>query len=50
MIVTANFNDWKHFFDLRYKGTTGKPHPQMHETASCIYKVLTNAGFEFYKE
>lgn len=50
MIVTANLNDWKHFFDLRYKGTTGKPHPQMYETASCIYKALTDAGFEFYKE
>lgn len=27
LVHTAFVNDWKHFFDLRALGTTGKPHP-----------------------
>jgi thymidylate synthase (FAD) len=29
IVVTANYREWRHIFNLRYKGTTGKPHPQM---------------------
>ena len=31
IIVTGFVEDWKHIFDLRAIGTTGKPHPQMQE-------------------
>ena len=27
LVHTAFISDWKHFFDLRALGTTGKPHP-----------------------
>jgi len=36
IIITANIREWMHFFDLRYVGTTGKPHPQMKEVAWLI--------------
>ena len=29
IVVTGFDSDWKHFFDLRYFGTTGAPHPDM---------------------
>lgn len=33
LVMTANLNEWIHFFKLRALGTTGKPHPQMLEVA-----------------
>lgn len=30
--------DWKHFFDLRALGTTGKPHPDMKRIAMKVYE------------
>lgn len=29
IVVTANLREWRHIFDLRVLGTTGKPHPQI---------------------
>ena len=29
IVITGFEDDWKHFFDLRLRGTTGKPHPDM---------------------
>lgn len=37
MVVTGDKYAWEHFFDLRLRGTTGTPHPQMAELASMIY-------------
>lgn len=31
IVVTATENEWQHILNLRYEGTTGKPHPQMKE-------------------
>jgi len=31
IVVTANLREWRHIFELRAIGTTGKPHPQMKE-------------------
>jgi thymidylate synthase (FAD) len=31
ILVTANLREWRHIFNLRVIGTTGKPHPQMVE-------------------
>ena len=36
MIMTGFISDWKHFFDLRALGTTGKPHPQAKELAEPL--------------
>ena len=33
--------EWKHIFDLRLKGTTGAPHPQMQEVMEkCYYSYM----------
>lgn len=37
-------DDWKHFFDLRYRGTTGKPHPDMLNVATMLYKEFEAKG------
>lgn len=29
LVMTGFVSDWEHFFDLRSRGTTGKPHPDM---------------------
>ena len=48
IIHTAFASDWKHFFDLRYFGTTGNPHPNMIELSTLMieeaekYNILTN--------
>lgn len=36
MVMTGFVSDWKHFFDLRALGTTGKPHPQAKELAEPL--------------
>jgi thymidylate synthase (FAD) len=36
IIMTMNLREWIHFFNLRYVGTTGKPHPQMKQVAGMI--------------
>lgn len=38
LVHTAFVEDWKHFFNLRALGTTGKPHPD----ASCLAIPLYN--------
>ena len=40
IIVTANEKEWQHIVDLRAKGTTGAPHPQMKEIMYPWYKEL----------
>lgn len=44
IVVTGFTSDWKHFFDLRYFGTTGKPHPDMLELTTKAKAVLEEAG------
>ena len=40
LIITGFYADWEHFFDLRMRGTTGTPHPDMKELAIKIYNVI----------
>lgn len=40
IIMTANESEWQHIVDLRAKGTTGKPHPQMREIMIPYYEEL----------
>lgn len=38
IVMTGFASDWKHFFNLRYFGTTGAPHPQAYELAKPLYE------------
>ena len=38
LVITGFLDDWEHLFDLRVKGTTGAPHPQMLELMEPVYK------------
>lgn len=51
IIVTATEEEWRHIIDLRYKGITGAPHPQMIELMGLAYPFLANAVYapEFLK-
>lgn len=45
LIKTAFISDWKHFFDLRALGTTGKPHPQAFELAQPLMEEFKKRGY-----
>ena len=51
VVITAFASDWKHFFDLRLFGTTGKPHPDMVDICEKARKILTenNLWEEIYE-
>lgn len=36
-ILTMQYNEWQHFFDVRYHGVTGAPHPDMKHVAGLAY-------------
>lgn len=40
LVVTGFIYDWKHFFDLRYRGTTGAPHPDAKQVASMAHDLI----------
>ena len=40
VVMTANLREWRHFFNLRAVGVTGKPHPQIQEVAIPLLKEL----------
>ena len=42
IVVTGNDKEWQHFFNLRAKGTTGKPHPDM--------QLVANIALSLYEE
>ena len=44
IVHTAFASDWKHFFDLRYFGTTGKPHPNMEQLATLMKEEAEKHG------
>lgn len=37
LVVSYNLRQWRHFFRLRYVGTTGRPHPQIQELAGMLF-------------
>lgn len=40
IVITANYREWRHFFDLRAARATGPAHPQMEEiTVPLLYDV-----------
>lgn len=48
VVYTGFEEDWKHFFDLRLKGVTGAPHPNMRELATFILDEFKNNNINFY--
>lgn len=40
LVVTGFTSDWNHFFDLRYRGTTGLPHPDAKQVASMAHALM----------
>lgn len=40
LIITATEEEWQHIVNLRYRGTTGAPHPQMKEVMSMAVEDL----------
>lgn len=45
IVVTGFVTDWLHFFDLRAKGTTGAPHPDMKALAEPLYYEFIRRGY-----
>lgn len=46
---TYSINQWRDIIDLRYYGTTGKPHPNAVIIAGMIREKLIDVGYEFPK-
>lgn len=47
VIYTYNVREWRHIIDLRYYGTTGKPHPNAKIIADIIRDQLIYLGYKF---
>lgn len=45
LIMTGFISDWEHFFDLRSRGTTGKPHPDIKILADDLLFQFINKGY-----
>lgn len=46
-IYTYSIREWRHIIDLRYYGTTGKPHPNCVIIAGMIRNNLMELGYDF---
>lgn len=46
-VYTYSINEWRHIIDLRYYGTTGKPHENAKIIASMIRNNLMELGYDF---
>lgn len=46
-VYTYNIQEWRHIIDLRYYGTTGKPHSNCKIIAEMIKHELENKGYDF---
>lgn len=42
IVITGNTIEWDHFLNLRYFGTTGKPHPDMKVVAEMVYNTFNS--------
>lgn len=47
IVMTANCGEWRHFFNLRLFGTTGKPHPDMAALAQLMHREMTEKDKTF---
>lgn len=46
-IYTYSIEEWRHIINLRYYGTTGKPHPNAKIIAGMIKDNLETCGYDF---
>jgi flavin-dependent thymidylate synthase len=46
VVLTMNLYQWEHFIDLRYRGTTGAPHPDMKDVALIAYHDILHSYLE----
>ena len=46
VIYTYSIREWKHILDLRYYGTTGKPHPNCHVVMQMVKDQINNFAKE----
>ena len=49
-VYTYSIDEWQHILDLRYRGVTGKPHPNAKLIASYIAVLLDCLGYKVYNE
>lgn len=49
-VYTYSIDEWRNIIDLRYYGTTGKPHPNAKLIAGMIRDELMNLSYNFRKE
>lgn len=45
LVHTAFISDWQHFLNLRYKGTTGTPHPDFMLVSEPLYKEFVSRNY-----
>ena len=45
LVHTAFVSDWQHFFDLRSRGTTGRPHPDAKILADQLLQLFIERGY-----
>lgn len=50
LAMTCTESEWKHVIDLRYRGTTGKPHPQVEYLMGLAYTELLKFSNNRLKE
>lgn len=46
VVYTGFSSDWKHFFDLRLRGTTGAPHPNCKQVAQMAWDKLKEINYK----
>lgn len=49
-VYTYSIDEWQHILDLRFRGTTGKPHPNARFIAGYIAVLLDDLGYKVYNE
>lgn len=50
VVVTMNIRNWRHFFEMRYLGVAGTPHPQMVEVAEKVFDLLCSQYPAFFED
>lgn len=50
IVVTMNIRNWRHFFQMRYFGVAGTPHPQMVEVAKMAFDLLCSHYPVFFED
>ena len=50
IVVTMNIRNWRHFFEMRYLGVAGTPHPQMVEVAEKAFYLLCSQYPAFFED